>query len=137
MNLHILFAPVQATDDVAVPPTAAMPLTLDEETQYRCAGFVQAEIERYAELLHGGNLRRDQEQGSDGEGSSEDEQDADAALEKKKQGAEKAQEGNFTFLNLIRGHLQYFRRTGFADGSGARIFICRRDGCASDSTVHW
>lgn len=50
MNLHILFAPPQPdADDANVPPTATLPLTLDEEVQYRCAGFVQAEIERYAE----------------------------------------------------------------------------------------
>lgn len=32
-------------------PTAALPLTLDDDSQYRCASFVQAEIERYAEEL--------------------------------------------------------------------------------------
>lgn len=32
-------------------PTAALPLSLDDEVQYRCAGFVQAEIERYAEEI--------------------------------------------------------------------------------------
>jgi len=26
-------------------------LTLDDEMQYRCAGYIQAEIERFAELL--------------------------------------------------------------------------------------
>ena len=30
-------------------PTAALPLSLDDEVQYLCAGFVQSEIERYAE----------------------------------------------------------------------------------------
>lgn len=50
MNLHILFAPPQPdADDANIPPTASLPLSLDEEMQYRCAGFVQAEIERYAE----------------------------------------------------------------------------------------
>lgn len=50
MNLHILFAPPQEDADRAqLPPTARMPLTLDEEVQYRCAEFIQAEIERYAE----------------------------------------------------------------------------------------
>lgn len=28
-------------------------LTMDDETQYRCAGYLQAEIERYAETLSG------------------------------------------------------------------------------------
>ena len=50
MNLHILFCPAQTVaPDGSDLPTAALALTLDDETQYRCAGFVQAEIERYAE----------------------------------------------------------------------------------------
>ena len=52
MNLHILFCPSQSTAPDGTPlPTASLALTLDEETQFRCAGFVQAEIERYAEEL--------------------------------------------------------------------------------------
>jgi cohesin complex subunit SA-1/2 len=53
MNLHILFCPAQSiSPDGSALPTAAMALPLDDEVQYRCAGFVQAEIERYAEELH-------------------------------------------------------------------------------------
>lgn len=32
-------------------PLAPFSLTLDDELQYRCAGFIQAEIERYAEFI--------------------------------------------------------------------------------------
>ena len=32
-------------------PTAALPLSLDDEVQQRCADFVQSEIERYAEEI--------------------------------------------------------------------------------------
>ena len=32
-------------------PLASFSLTLDDELQYRCAGFIQAEIERYAEFI--------------------------------------------------------------------------------------
>lgn len=32
-------------------PTAALALHLDDETQYLCAGVVQAEIERYSEEI--------------------------------------------------------------------------------------
>lgn len=50
MNLHILFAPVQTSGaDDSLPPPAVLPLILDEELQYRCAGFIQAEIERFSE----------------------------------------------------------------------------------------
>lgn len=52
MNLHILFCPAQSlTADGGQLPTASLPLSLDDETQYRCAGFIQAEIERYADEL--------------------------------------------------------------------------------------
>ncbi|KAI0772878.1 hypothetical protein BD413DRAFT_622407 [Trametes elegans] len=52
LTLHILFCPSETTaPDGTRLPTAALPLSLDDEVQYRCAGFVQAEIERYAEEL--------------------------------------------------------------------------------------
>ena len=50
MNLHILFSPSQGDGNAL--PTAALALKLSEEVQARCTGFVQAEIERYAEELH-------------------------------------------------------------------------------------
>ncbi|KAJ6612818.1 hypothetical protein B0H10DRAFT_2051218 [Mycena sp. CBHHK59/15] len=40
VNVYILFGPAEK-----------MSITLDDEIQYRCAGYVQAEIERYAETL--------------------------------------------------------------------------------------
>ena len=40
MNVHILFGPAEK-----------MSISLDDEVQFRCAGYVQAEIERYAETL--------------------------------------------------------------------------------------
>ncbi|KAI0752734.1 hypothetical protein C8Q80DRAFT_1248983 [Daedaleopsis nitida] len=50
LTLHILFCATETTaPDGSRLPTAALPLSLDDEVQYRCAGFVQAEIERYAE----------------------------------------------------------------------------------------
>lgn len=52
MNLHILFCPAQTVaPDGSMLPTAALALNLDGETQQRCAGFVQTEIERYAEVI--------------------------------------------------------------------------------------
>lgn len=41
-----------------------MALSLDDEIQYRCAGYIQAEIERYAEFLEG-----QEEGGEEGDGS--------------------------------------------------------------------
>ncbi|KAJ7216553.1 hypothetical protein GGX14DRAFT_441986 [Mycena pura] len=40
VNVHILFGPAEK-----------MSISLDDEVQFRCAGYVQAEIERYAETL--------------------------------------------------------------------------------------
>ncbi|KAJ7701757.1 hypothetical protein B0H17DRAFT_1127998 [Mycena rosella] len=40
VNLHILFGPAEQ-----------LSIALDDEVQFRCAGYVQAEIERYAETL--------------------------------------------------------------------------------------
>ncbi|KAJ6591108.1 hypothetical protein DFH09DRAFT_1138592 [Mycena vulgaris] len=40
VNVHIVFGPGEK-----------MAITLDDEVQFRCAGYVQAEIERYAETL--------------------------------------------------------------------------------------
>ena len=52
MNLHILFCPAQAIAADGSPlPTASLSLTLPDEVQYRCAGYLQAEIERYAEEI--------------------------------------------------------------------------------------
>lgn len=93
MNLHVLFAP-EVTDPAGPSPSpvsAMRALTLDDEVQYRCAGFVQAEIERFAEEL------AENGQGDEhGQGGDEDEDDEsqhseleedEPALSKKKKGA--------------------------------------------------
>ncbi|EGO01292.1 hypothetical protein SERLA73DRAFT_87834, partial [Serpula lacrymans var. lacrymans S7.3] len=50
MNLHILFCPTQAiTADGQPLPTASLAMELDDEVQYRCAGYIQSEIEQYSE----------------------------------------------------------------------------------------
>jgi len=48
LNLHILFCPPQdlRAEDL---PKSSLSLALDEEVQLRCAAFVQAEIEGFAE----------------------------------------------------------------------------------------
>ncbi|KAJ7481621.1 hypothetical protein FB451DRAFT_132924 [Mycena latifolia] len=56
ISVHILFGPEQKMD-----------VTLDDEVQFRCAGYVQAEIERYAETLI-------EPEGEDDEDEDEDEE---------------------------------------------------------------
>ena len=54
-------------------PTAALPLELDDEVQYRCAGFIQAAIEQYAEVLEEGPAPEGEEELSEsGESSGEE-----------------------------------------------------------------
>lgn len=73
--------------DGSPSPLATISLTLDEETQFRCAGYIQAEIERYSDFLadqdgsaksqegeksgdESGKENEDgEEEGGDGEGS--------------------------------------------------------------------
>ncbi|EAU84056.2 cohesin subunit [Coprinopsis cinerea okayama7 len=52
LNLHILFTPDQPPlPDGSPSPLSTVGLMLDDEMQYRCTGYIQAEIERYAEYL--------------------------------------------------------------------------------------
>lgn len=54
---------------------ASVSLSLDDEVQYRCAGYIQAEIERYAESLDVGDAEdEDVMLDSDGEPLSDGEQ---------------------------------------------------------------
>jgi cohesin complex subunit SA-1/2 len=49
--MHVLFSAQTTAEDGSARSTAVLGLTLDDEAQYRCAGYIQAEIERFAELL--------------------------------------------------------------------------------------
>jgi hypothetical protein len=62
----VLFSPVNAEDAGGTTlPIAAFSLTLDDELQYRCAGYIQAEIERYAEFLDDSGEDEEDSQGSE------------------------------------------------------------------------
>lgn len=83
MNLHVLFCPTE-TDaaDGASLPIASLALHLDDEVQYRCAGFIQAEIERYSEEL-GENTPSAENSSDDDDDSSASEDDQAPVKEKK------------------------------------------------------
>jgi len=74
LDLHVLFASTDTFDPEGNPlPIASLALTLDDEVQYRCAGYIQAEIERYAEFLGNDDRDEDKSEKSDAEvGSDED-----------------------------------------------------------------
>lgn len=64
LNLYILFQPTRSAEESPVAKQP-IPIELSDELQFRCAGFIQAEIERYVDLL-------DEERGEDGEDGSDD-----------------------------------------------------------------
>jgi cohesin complex subunit SA-1/2 len=83
MNIHVLFCPTETVAaDGASFPIASLALSLDDEVQYRCAGFIQAEIERYAEEL--GETTPSAETSSDGDDDSSESDDDQAAVKGKK-----------------------------------------------------
>lgn len=98
MNLHVLFAPevVDPSGPSPSPISAMRALTLDDEVQYRCAGFVQAEIERFAEELAENAQGDDQGQAADDDEDDEsqhsDSEEDEPAPSKKKKGT-KAKKG--------------------------------------------
>ncbi|KAJ3761453.1 hypothetical protein EV360DRAFT_37795 [Lentinula raphanica] len=51
LDLHILFLSAQDNAEDMLPSLA---LAMDDEVQWRCAGYVQAEVERYADALDRG-----------------------------------------------------------------------------------
>ena len=74
LDLHVLFASTNALDPDGNPiPIASLALTLDDEIQYRCAGYIQAEIERYAEFLGNDDEDDDKSELSDAEVGSDEE----------------------------------------------------------------
>lgn len=95
MNLHILFCPAQSVAPDGSPlPTAALALTLNDETQYRCAGFVQAEIERYAEeLSESGHTDQEDNEIDSEQDQSEDDEQAKPKRKEKLKGKRRVQTG--------------------------------------------
>ena len=94
LDLHVLFSPVNAVDaDGGLLPTAIVPLTLDDEVQYRCAGFMQAEIERYAELVTEDEEKEKPPIDKDKGSGSESEEEEEEAAEKPQQPQKKSQSG--------------------------------------------
>ena len=75
---------------------------MDDEVQYRCAGYIQAEIERYAEFLDD-NADEDDNQKSDADELSEDENEGNPITKTKEVKARKTAprtEGQISFCLL-------------------------------------
>ncbi|KDR77313.1 hypothetical protein GALMADRAFT_267467 [Galerina marginata CBS 339.88] len=73
VDLHVLFSSTNTFSPDGDPlPIASLALNLDDEVQYRCAGYIQAEIERYADFLDD-NAGDNNSQKSNNDGSEEEE----------------------------------------------------------------
>lgn len=106
LDLHVLFAPGATHDANGNPsPIAAISITLDDEVQYRCAGYIQAEIERYADTLTSASDDNEQVQNQSG-GESEDEQPAEDAdgTAKRSKGKKREVESTFSFSLIAYLH---------------------------------
>ncbi|RDB16123.1 hypothetical protein Hypma_003370 [Hypsizygus marmoreus] len=85
LGLHVLFPAGQTVDAAygAPLPIASVALSLDE-VQYRCAGYIQAEIERYGDILDDRTDEADAEAKDSNEYSSNEEREDDASTEKRR-----------------------------------------------------
>lgn len=85
LDIHVLFTPSEIVGADGAPlATSTISLSLDDETQYRCAGYVQAEIERYVDSLNESLEGEKSGKGSDDENS--DEEPANPGSEEKASG---------------------------------------------------
>ena len=77
--------------DGSASPLAAINLTLDDEMQYRCAGYIQAEIERYSDFLvdNDGSADSEDAEKSDKDSNNEEEMEEEEGTSKKKRKANK------------------------------------------------
>lgn len=85
MHLHILFCPSESVaPNGSQLPTAQLALSLDDGEQHLCAGFVQTEIERYAEELEEAAPPREDESEDEDSGVDHTDDEATKAKGKKK-----------------------------------------------------
>lgn len=83
LDLHVLFAAAQTVDADGAPlPIASISLSLDDEVQYRCAGYIQAEIERYTDTFEA--VTEDDEEAGKESGAETGEEDQGDDAEGKK-----------------------------------------------------
>ena len=73
-------------------PASNLHLSMDEQTQYRCAGFVQSELERYADEMSPADGREDADKTD--ESGAESGGDTDGATKAKGKSAKKGNAAN-------------------------------------------
>ena len=86
-------------------PTAALAMTMDDEVQYRCAGYVQAEIERYADEIDGSASAAENEKQDGGSDSSDDDHEHEEKKAAQGKGKGKAKRAKTGGRDLSNGEL--------------------------------
>ncbi|KAF7439987.1 hypothetical protein PC9H_000324 [Pleurotus ostreatus] len=129
LNLHVLFSSSLTVDAEGLPlPTASLPLTLEDEIQYRCAGFVQAEIERYADIYAEHRPREDEESSS--ERSDDDQADPKEPSKQKRVASESKEpaavsrsllEQEYAFIDVMSTFLRAIRAGAIHVRHGATL----------------
>ena len=100
LDLHVLFSARQTVSADGTPlPIVLLALSMDDEVQYRCAGYIQAEIERYAEFLDDEDA--DDARKSDADESSGDENEGNQITKEVKARKKAHREGLISFNLLI------------------------------------
>lgn len=110
---------------------ASVSISLDDEVQYRCAGYIQAEIERYAELLDVGDAEdEDVMLDSDGEPLSDGEQgDAPARAGKGKRTFKEGQLFFLMFVAFISTFLQLIPIPEFSSNKSISLLMLYQRSC--------
>ena len=103
LRLHMLFRPISShpADSKVAPARKVLSLAMDDAIQYRCAGAIQAAIERQTDIEHG------DDSSSDASSDLTADDDAETAGDGKKQRGEK----NGKSEEACRYRLAVFKRS--------------------------
>jgi cohesin complex subunit SA-1/2 len=98
LNIHNLFHPAGPDATGSRLALGSMALSMEDEVQHRCAGYIQAEIERYAEDIE--DIAED-----DGDDSEPSESDDETLRKTKKRKERKATTRGMAFYRaMLRVH---------------------------------
>jgi hypothetical protein len=144
MTLQVFFSKSRMTASQDDDEAESLALQLDDEVQYRCAGFVQAAIERYAEVLEeqtpssAKGVDSDSGSSTEGEGSKMKRKKAS-----KRKVAKGADEPDSSACKQLVGRLVakltsfYARSTCTSFGTSARVHFLQVDHGVHAWHFHW
>jgi hypothetical protein len=144
MTLQVLFSKSRMAASEDDDETESLALQLDDEAQHRCAGFVQAAIERYAEILEeqtpGAANGVDSDSGSSTEGEESKTKRKKASKRKVAEGADEPDSSACKQLvDLLSAKLTslYTRSTCTSFGTPARVHVFQVDHGVHAWHLHW